>query len=87
MATKTAYIRARTEPKLKYEAESVMRKLGVSPSNAINMFYRQVALKRALPFDVALPSATTLSAMEDAERGRDLIEADSAEELIAKLGN
>ena len=36
---KTATIRARTEPSLKADAERVFRKLGISSSEAINLFY------------------------------------------------
>lgn len=41
-------------PQLKESAESVFAQLGVSPSSAIQMFYRQVVLQRGLPFDVKL---------------------------------
>ncbi len=85
MSTKTAFIRARTQPELKLEAEKVLRSLGLSPSAAINMFYRQVVLRQSLPFDVALPNASTRRAMAQAERGEDLIEADALKELVEKL--
>jgi hypothetical protein len=31
--------------------------LGVTPSAAINMFYRQIVHRRGIPFDVALPES------------------------------
>jgi len=46
---KTATIRARTEPGLKADAERVFRKLGISSSEAINLFYSQVRLRKGLP--------------------------------------
>ena len=49
---KTATIRARTEPGLKADAERVFRKLGISSSEAINLFYSQVRLRKGLPFPV-----------------------------------
>lgn len=85
MSKKTAFIRARTQPELKEHAEAVLRHLGLSPSAAINMFYRQIVLRQSLPFDVALPNETTLEAMTDARASRHLIEADSLNELIDKL--
>jgi len=54
---KTAMIRARTEPALKAKAEAMLEKLGLSPSTAINIFYRQIVEHRGLPFDVKLPNA------------------------------
>ena len=85
MSPKTAFIRARAQPELKQEAEKVLRSLGLSPSAAINMFYRQVVLRQSLPFDVALPNALTRRAMAQAERGEDLIVAGTVKELVEKL--
>ena len=81
---KTATVRARVEPALKHEAEDVLEKLGMSPTTAISMFYEQITLRRALPFDVALPNATTQAAMADAEAGR-VTRAKDAKSLIAQL--
>jgi addiction module RelB/DinJ family antitoxin len=57
--TKDAQIRVRTEAELKEEAERVLESLGLTPSAAINMFYKQIVHRRGIPFDVALPEATT----------------------------
>ncbi|MGD8870516.1 MAG: type II toxin-antitoxin system RelB/DinJ family antitoxin [Gemmatimonadota bacterium] len=53
--TKDAQIRARADAELKEEAEAILESLGLTPSAAINMFYRQIVHRRAIPFDVALP--------------------------------
>lgn len=78
---KTSMIRARIEPSLKEEAESVLDQLGMSPTDAITVFYRQIALQRGLPFEVKLPNRTTRRAMRDAELGRDLIDVEGLEDL------
>ena len=57
--TKTAVIRARIEPDVKKKAEKVLRRLGVSTTQAITMFYKQVALRQGLPFDVVILTETT----------------------------
>jgi DNA-damage-inducible protein J len=56
---KTAVIRARIEPQVKKRAEKVLRRLGVSTTQAITMFYKQVALRQGLLFDVAMPPEIT----------------------------
>jgi DNA-damage-inducible protein J len=81
-ATKTAMIRARTEPAVKRGAEKVLRTMGLTPTAAITMFYRQIILHRGLPFR---PNATTLAAMRDAERGENLVHSESAEDFLAEL--
>ena len=45
-------LRARVDSKRKKRAESVLRKLGVSPAQAINMLYAQIDLHNGLPFMV-----------------------------------
>ena len=50
--TKTEMIRARVEPELKCQAEEVFAGLGLSPTEAITLFYRQVTLHHGLPFAV-----------------------------------
>jgi DNA-damage-inducible protein J len=72
--TKTDTIRARVDPELKHEAESVFRALGLSPTEAIRLFYRQVILRRGLPFSVEIPNAGTQEAMRQALAGEDLTE-------------
>jgi addiction module RelB/DinJ family antitoxin len=57
VATKTANLYARIEPDVKEQAESILSTLGISASNAINMFYKQIILQRGLPFEVKIPSA------------------------------
>lgn len=54
MAKKTAMIRARMEPELKNEAESILKNLGLNPTDAITMFYTQITLKKGIPFSINL---------------------------------
>jgi len=82
---KTAMITTRVEPELKAEAEKVLSKLGISTSEAINLFLSQVRLRKGLPFDVKIPNKTTLKAMRDAEEGRDLIQCEDSEDMFKKL--
>lgn len=66
---RTGHLSARIEPNLKVQAERILRVLGLSTSDAIGLFYRQVVLRRGLPFDVCIPNAATLAALEEAEAG------------------
>jgi len=62
---KTGYITARVEPKLKASAGRVFSKVGVSTSDAITMFLRQVVLHDGLPFEVRVPNAETARALRE----------------------
>ena len=58
---KSANLYARIEPDVKEQAESILTALGISASNAITMFYKQIILQRGMPFDVKLPAAQPLN--------------------------
>jgi DNA-damage-inducible protein J len=59
---KTANLYVRIEPDVKEQAESILAALGISASNAINMFYKQIILQRGLPFEVKMPAVRPLDA-------------------------
>jgi DNA-damage-inducible protein J len=83
---KTAQIRARVEPELKDRAEGILATLGVTPTEAIRLFYRQVVLMEGLPFEVRIPNDTTRATMERTDRGDDLRSFDSLDEMFDELG-
>ncbi len=52
----TAAVYVKVDASDKKIAETIMHSLGVTPSSLIQMLYKQVILKRAIPFDISLPS-------------------------------
>ncbi|MGO8903763.1 MAG: type II toxin-antitoxin system RelB/DinJ family antitoxin [Isosphaeraceae bacterium] len=83
---KTETIRARVEAKLKADADAVLDELGLTASDAIRLFYKQVALRRGLPFDVVIPNAATRKAMRDVIEGRQLTQYKDTREMFEKTG-
>jgi len=71
---RTAMIRARTEPDLKSEVERILEELGMTSTEAVNLFYRQVKLQKGLPFDVKIPNKTTLETFRKTDEGKELNE-------------
>jgi len=57
---KTSNLYVRIDPALKEQAEQILDTLGLAPSSAINMFYKQIVLQRGLPFDVKIPQNVPL---------------------------
>ena len=84
--SKTATIRARVEPDLKREAETVFSELGLSATQAIRLFYKQVTLQHGLPFAVKVPNAETREALQQAYDGEDLTEYESLDALKTAHG-
>ena len=83
---KTATVRARIEPDLKNKAEKVFRDLGLSTTQAINLFYKQVELRNGLPFEVVIPNDITRRTFSNTDTGKDLIVCEDADDMFRKLG-
>jgi DNA-damage-inducible protein J len=83
---KTASVNARIEPAVKKKAERIFADIGITASDAVGMFYRQVVYRRGLPFDVRIPNATTVAALEELARGQGEVFAGSTRKLFDELG-
>ena len=46
------------------QAEGVLRMLRLSPTEAIRLFYRQICLRRGLPFPVLIPYELTAKTLK-----------------------
>ncbi len=64
---KTETLRTRMEPELKAEGEAVLAALGLSTTEAVTMFFRQIVMQRGLPFEVKIPNDETLAAFKEAK--------------------
>ena len=58
---KSSSVFSRVEPELKEQAEEVLSQLGIPMANAINLYLRQIVLRKGIPFDVRLPRSTPLN--------------------------
>ena len=83
---RTAMINARTEMALKAEVEGILKTLGMSTTEAINIFFKQVKMRKGLPFAVEIPNAETLQAFKDSETGQGLVLCKNAADMFKKLG-
>jgi DNA-damage-inducible protein J len=82
---KTAMIRARTDEVLKEQVEGIFHKLGMTATEAINLFYRQVKINKGLPFLVRLPNAETRRTLEKSARGEEVKTFKNVDELFKDL--
>ena len=85
LAVKSSNVAARVEPDIKEQAEAILAQLGISASNGINMFYRQIILWNGLPFRPSVPVSRPLSLDEmtkeefDKKLARGLAQAQNGE--------
>lgn len=84
-AVKTRMIHARIEPKLQKSAARVFSKVGISTTEAIRLFLKQVELHNGLPFPITIPNAETVAAMREANDPASLKRYRSFRELREKL--
>lgn len=82
---KTATIQARIDPKVKSRAQKVLSALNISMSEAIALYLTQVTLHNGIPFEIKIPNALTAKTLRKSEKGKDLQEVSSVEDLVNEL--
>ena len=76
----------RLDKDIKERSYAIFRDLGVKPTQAMEMFLSQVILHKGLPFEVKIPNAETIAAIEEAEKGK-LTSYASVDDLMDDLIN
>jgi len=83
---KDAIINARVESKLKKQVEKIFNKLGLSATEAITLFYKQVDLNKGLPFEVKIPNKTTIDTFKKTDSNKEIKTFQKKEDLYKELG-
>ena len=52
----SAIVKSRIDPELKRQAEAVLEEIGLKPKAALELFYKQIIKRRAIPFPVKADS-------------------------------
>ena len=84
-AVKTQMVHARIDPRLKKSAERIFTKIGISTTEAIRLFLKQVELHKGLPFPVSIPNRETVGAMMETEDAKTLKSYRSFRELREQI--
>ena len=82
---KTATIHTRIEPEVKSQVDSILNELGISTSEAINLFLRQIIRYRGIPLDLRVLNAETATAIKEAEQGIGLHRCENLNQLFKEL--
>lgn len=61
----SVFARARMDDSLKSEAESILNSVGITPSEAIRMLYKQIVNRNEFPLELRTPNAKTLAAYSE----------------------
>ncbi|MBQ7170176.1 MAG: type II toxin-antitoxin system RelB/DinJ family antitoxin [Synergistaceae bacterium] len=67
MSTEAVYVEV--EPEIKHKAEEILNRIGMSYSMAVDLFTRQIVLRRAFPVELNVPELKPLclGSMTEAE--------------------
>ena len=85
MAT-DSIVQVRIDRRIKKEAAHVLEGMGLSVSDAVRMLLMRIAREKAIPFDIRVPNAQTVAAIDELESGKG-VSSKSIEELMADLNN
>ena len=79
--SKTETNRARIEQELKHNPEAVLTALGLSVTEALTLFYKQISLQHGLLFNVKIPNDVTIKNLKQVRSREDLTEYSSLDDL------
>lgn len=85
---KTDTLHIRVEPRVKQKAEETLNDLGLSITEAVNVFLNQVILNDGIPFEIRKPryNKETIQALEDTKKGKNLSKTfNSVDEMFEEL--
>ena len=85
MTSQTSMLHVRIDDETKLQAQQALKAMGLSVSDAVRIFLTRVIAEQAIPFDVRVPNAQTVAAMNEAD---ELIEKKKARfETVEELFN
>jgi len=64
-----SYLNARVDKRTKAKAQKVLATLGMSTTDAVNLFLHQIVLHEGLPFEVRVPNKETREAIAETRTG------------------
>lgn len=85
---KTDTLHIRVKPDVKEKAEETLNDLGLSITEAVNVFLNQVILQNGIPFKIEKPryNKETIQAMEDVKNNKNVSKTfDTVEEMFEEL--
>jgi DNA-damage-inducible protein J len=70
---------------IKQKSFAVFHELGITPTEAVQLFLNTVAQTKSIPFPIHIPNAQTQQVFAETDVGINLNKADSVEDLFKQL--
>ena len=96
---RSTYYQIRISPEDKEQVFSVFRDMGISPAQAVKLFFKQVVETRSIPFPIQapaphcplglshVPNAKTIAAMKELDNRENLKSYVTVDDLLADLND
>ncbi len=78
----SATVHARIDSRTKRASERVLHKIGMTPTDAVRLLYRQIALRKEFPLELRVPSKLTASTLNKSDRDKEIETFDSLEQMV-----
>ena len=82
---KDAYINARVDKRVKARAQKVLGAVGMSTTEAINLFLHQIVLHKGIPFDVRIPNKETIEAIKETRAGGGKLHKGATKDILLEV--
>lgn len=79
----SAIIHARIDQETKTATEFILAKIGMTPTEAIRLFYRQIAIRKEFPIELRVPNKQTASVLSKSDKNKEIESFQSAQELYS----
>ena len=79
-----ATVRARIDESLKFNAETILKEIGLTTSQAINIFLKKVVSEHGIPFELKVPSDRLKTAMNEAKNAQGIYH-DNIDDMMKDL--
>jgi DNA-damage-inducible protein J len=78
----TATVHARIDSKTKRASERVLHSIGMTPTDAVRLLYRQIALRREFPLELRVPNKLTARTLDKSDRDEGIETFDSLDQMV-----
>ncbi len=81
--SQSAIIHARIDSATKKATEAILDTLGMTPTEAIRLFYKQIALRQEFPLELHVPNTLTSEVLAKSDKGEDIETFENTDDLYA----
>jgi len=81
----TATINTRIDSETKEKAVNILHSLGLTTTQAISLFLKQVIYTKSIPFEIKIPNEETIETFKKTDAGKELHRVSNVEQLAKEL--